>query len=84
MTEIIKAIRDTYNIQLELFGEEDQALAEQEHFADRVTNGDEPRHNTNVSELEHIFEEIILDEFQTELSKHENPLEYIMKELESV
>ena len=84
MTDIIKSIRDTYNIQLELFGQVDSALADKEHFADRVTAKDNSRNNNNVSDLEHIFEEIILDEFQEELSKHDNQLEYIMIELELV
>jgi superfamily II DNA or RNA helicase len=81
MKRMIKDIRDEYNIQLELMGEDDQALADKEHFATRVTEKDSPDHASPVVDLQHIFEDILIEEFKVELSKQQDPRKYLEENL---
>jgi hypothetical protein len=80
MFDIVKTLRDTYDIQLELMGDEDIALADSEHYADRVTATDVRGIKNKTGDLEHIFEEIIIDEFNEDVKNLNNPI----PELESI
>ena len=82
MKNMIKTIRETYNIQFELMGEDDQALADQEHFSDRVTSHDSPNRNDQLFDLNHIFEDIIVDEFVEEIALQPIPRDYLEEQLE--
>lgn len=76
--KIIKSLRDAYRIPLENVGKKDKAIADIENFVPFVTEWDEQKSGKQYP-LEHVFEEILMEEFEQNFWWAENKIEF-MKE----
>lgn len=82
MKDMIKTLRDEYGMPLEDIGKEDEAFGEEEHFSDRVTDQDHVAKKNPLYELNHIFEEILVEETKIlvhDIQSYENYREHLVQ-----
>jgi superfamily II DNA or RNA helicase len=81
MKEMIQALRDTYDIQVELMGEDDDALSKQEHHLPKVTRKDKPIRGDKDDKLLHFFEDFLINELKEEVYNDEDPIKLLEEKL---
>lgn len=79
LKRMIIDLRETYNIQVELMGEDDDALSKQEHHLPNVTRKDKPSKKDKVQTLLHFFEDFLVEQLREDVLNSTNPKEKMME-----